>query len=154
MREEWLFSATECIYTACPGLTKLKLSLCMPRMLEWYLWSKFDIKGKVKNFTGIVKFSIVTWFKEFLFVEKTITVEPRFTNAPVHEQFGSWVNFPTKNRLGWRTVSRITNGVSDYERCLGLRTCKLVTVASWQQRQAGNSDKLRVSARECQSLVN
>jgi hypothetical protein len=40
------------------------------------------------------------------------TVEPRFTNAPVHEQI-----FLAKN-------------VSDYERCLGLRN------ASWQQRQA------------------
>jgi hypothetical protein len=40
------------------------------------------------------------------------TVEPRFTNAPVHEQI-----FRAKN-------------VSDDERCLGLRT------RSWQQRQA------------------
>jgi hypothetical protein len=36
------------------------------------------------------------------------TVEPRFTNAAVHEQFGSRTNFPSKS-LGWRTVSRITN---------------------------------------------
>jgi hypothetical protein len=28
------------------------------------------------------------------------TVEPRFTNAPVHEQFGSRTNFPNKKRLG------------------------------------------------------
>jgi hypothetical protein len=56
------------------------------------------------------------------------TVEPRFTNAPVHEQFGSRTNFPSKK-------SRMTNGVSDYEH------------ASWQQRQA------RVSARECLLLV-
>jgi hypothetical protein len=48
---------------------------------------------------------------------KQTTVEPRFTNAPVHEQFGSRTNFPIKK-------SRITNGVSDYEH------------ASWQQRQA------------------
>jgi hypothetical protein len=41
-----------------------------------------------------------------------ITVEPRFTNAPVHEQI-----FPAKK-------SRMTNGVLDYE------------YASWQQRQA------------------
>jgi hypothetical protein len=41
-----------------------------------------------------------------------ITVEPRFTNAPVHEQI-----FRAKK-------SRMTNGVSDYEH------------ASWQQRQA------------------
>jgi hypothetical protein len=52
------------------------------------------------------------------------TVGPRFTNAHVHEQFGSRTNFPSKRRLGWRTVSRITN------------------------TQAGNSGKLRVSARE------
>jgi hypothetical protein len=31
------------------------------------------------------------------------TVEPRFTNAPVHEQFGSRTNFPSKQRLGLRT---------------------------------------------------
>jgi hypothetical protein len=37
------------------------------------------------------------------------TVEPRFTNAPVHEQFGSRTNFPSKK------TSRMTNGVSDYE---------------------------------------
>jgi hypothetical protein len=41
-----------------------------------------------------------------------ITVEPRFTNASVHEQI-----FRSK-------MSRMTNGVSDYEH------------ASWQQRQA------------------
>jgi hypothetical protein len=58
------------------------------------------------------------------------TVEPRFTNAPVHEQFGSRTNFPSKKRLGWRTVARVTN------------------------TQAGNSGKMRVSVRECQLLVN
>jgi hypothetical protein len=45
------------------------------------------------------------------------TLEPRLTNAPVHEQFGSRTNFPNK-------TSRMTNGVSDYEH------------ASWQQRLA------------------
>jgi hypothetical protein len=40
------------------------------------------------------------------------TVEPRFTNVPVYEQFGSRTNFPSKN-LGWRTVSRITNTQAD-----------------------------------------
>jgi hypothetical protein len=45
------------------------------------------------------------------------TVEPRFTNAPFQEQFGSRTNFPSKN-------------VSDDERCLGLRTRKLATAAS------------------------
>jgi hypothetical protein len=45
------------------------------------------------------------------------TVEPRFTNAPVHEQLGSRTNFPSKN-------------VSDNVRCLGLRTRKLATAAS------------------------
>jgi hypothetical protein len=43
------------------------------------------------------------------------TVEPRFTNAPVHEQFGSRTNFPIKN-------------VSDGVQCFGLRTRKLATV--------------------------
>jgi hypothetical protein len=60
------------------------------------------------------------------------TVEPRFTNAPVHEQFGSRTNFQSKN-------------VSDDERCLGLRTPKLATAIG---------DKLRGSARECQLLVD
>jgi hypothetical protein len=44
------------------------------------------------------------------------TVEPRFTNAPVREQFGSRTIFPSKS-------------VSDDERCLGLRTQKLATAA-------------------------
>jgi hypothetical protein len=48
---------------------------------------------------------------------KQNTVDPRFTNAPVHEQFGSRTNFPSK-------TSRMMNGVSDFEH------------ASWQQRQA------------------
>jgi hypothetical protein len=48
-------------------------------------------------------------------------------NAPVHEQI-----FRAKN-------------ISDDERCLGLQTRKLA--------KAGG-DKLRVSARECQLLVN
>jgi hypothetical protein len=51
----------------------------------------------------------------------TSTVEPRYTNAPVHEQFGSRTNFPTKK-------------VSDDERCLGLWTRKLATEASWEYR--------------------
>jgi hypothetical protein len=58
---------------------------------------------------------------EFIFLYPIInrsTVEPRFTNAPVHEHFGSRTNFPSKK------TSRMTNGVSDYEN------------ASWQQRQA------------------
>jgi hypothetical protein len=55
------------------------------------------------------------------------TVEPRFTNAPVHEQI-----FRAKN-------------VSDDEQCLGLRTPKLATAVG---------DKLRGSAWECQLLVN
>jgi hypothetical protein len=60
------------------------------------------------------------------------TLEPRFTNAPVHEQLGSRTSFPSKK-------------VSDDERCLGLRTRKLATAVGY---------KLRVSARECQLLVN
>jgi hypothetical protein len=55
-------------------------------------------------------------FKTF----STYTVGPRFTNAPVHKQFGSRTNFPSKK------MSRMTNGFSDYEH------------ASWQQRQAGS----------------
>jgi hypothetical protein len=58
------------------------------------------------------------------------TVEPRFTNTPVHEQLGSRKKFYEQKRLAWRKVSRITN------------------------TQAGNSGNLRVSARECQLLVN
>jgi hypothetical protein len=48
------------------------------------------------------------------------TVEPRFTNAPVHEQFGSRTNFPRK-------TSWMTNGVSDYEH------------ASWEYRRGSVS---------------
>jgi hypothetical protein len=53
-------------------------------------------------------------------------------NSYLHIEWnlGSWTNFWIKKCLGWRTVSRITN------------------------TQAGNSGKLRVSARECQLLVN
>jgi hypothetical protein len=51
------------------------------------------------------------------------TVEPRFTNAPVHEQFGHEQILRAKD-------------VSDDERCLGLRTRKLATAASMQQWQA------------------
>ena len=32
-----------------------------------------------------------------------------FTNASDHEQFGLRTNFPNTKRLGWRTVSRVTN---------------------------------------------
>ena len=35
--------------------------------------------------------------------------KPRFTNASDHEQFGLRTNFPNTKRLGWRTVSRVTN---------------------------------------------
>jgi hypothetical protein len=54
------------------------------------------------------------------------TVEPRFTNDPVHERFGSRTNFPNKN-------------LSDDERCLGLRTRKLATEASWEYRRGSVS---------------
>ena len=37
------------------------------------------------------------------------TVKPRFTNASDHERFGLRTNFPNTKRLGWRTVSRVTN---------------------------------------------
>jgi len=37
------------------------------------------------------------------------TVKPRFTNASDHEYFGLRTNFPNTKRLGWRTVSRVTN---------------------------------------------
>jgi hypothetical protein len=39
----------------------------------------------------------------------TSTVKPRLTNASDHEQFGLQKNFPNTKRLGWRTVSRVTN---------------------------------------------
>jgi hypothetical protein len=65
-----------------------------------------------------------------IFSSTLYTAEPQFTNNSDHEQI-----FPAKK-------SRMTNGVSDYER------------ASWQQQQAGDRGKLRVSARECQLLVN
>jgi hypothetical protein len=68
----------------------------------------------------------------FMYSSFAYTVEPRFTNAPVHEQFGSRTNFPSKK-------------VSDDKQCLGLRTRKLATAVG---------DKLRVSARECQLPVN
>jgi hypothetical protein len=51
-------------------------------------------------------------------LQLTNTVGPRFTNAPVHEQFGSRTNFPSNQNA------------SDDERCLGLRTRKLATAAS------------------------
>jgi hypothetical protein len=54
---------------------------------------------------------------------------PLFTNNSVYKQI-----FRAKK-------CRMTNGVSDYEH------------ASWQHWKVGNSGKLRVSARECQSLV-
>jgi hypothetical protein len=54
------------------------------------------------------------------------TAEPRFTNAPVHEQFGSRTNFPSKN-------------VSDDERCLRLRTRKLAPAASLEYRRGSVS---------------
>jgi hypothetical protein len=79
------------------------------------------ILNKENYFSALKKFKLLSPMKRNL----TSTVEPRFTNAPVHEQFGSRTNFPSK-------TSRMTNGVLDYEH------------ASWQQR------KLRVSARECQ----
>jgi hypothetical protein len=63
----------------------------------------------------------------------TNTVKPRFTNSPFYEQFGSRTNFSSKN-------------FSDDERCLGLRTRKLATAASRQQRQAGNSGKPATAA--------
>ena len=39
----------------------------------------------------------------------TYTVKPWFTNALDHEQFGLRTDFPNTKRLGWRTVSRVTN---------------------------------------------
>jgi hypothetical protein len=57
----------------------------------------------------------------------TNTVEPRFTNAPIHEQI-----FRAKN-------------VSDNERCLGLRTSKLATASSWEYRRGSISCWLTLS---------
>jgi hypothetical protein len=53
----------------------------------------------------------------FNWKEVTDRVGPRFTNAPVHEKFGSQTNFESKK-------------VSVDERFLGLRTRKLATAAS------------------------
>jgi hypothetical protein len=47
-------------------------------------------------------------------------VEPRFTNAPVHEQI-----FRAKN-------------ISDNERCLGLRTRKMATAVRWEYRRGSH----------------
>jgi hypothetical protein len=52
------------------------------------------------------------------------------SGTSVQERPCSRTNFPSKKHLGWRTVSRVTN------------------------TKAGNNGKLRVSARECQLLVN
>jgi hypothetical protein len=54
------------------------------------------------------------------------TVDPRFTNAPVHEQFGSRTNFPRKTPL-MRTVSRITNTQAG-------NSGKLAIATSWEYR--------------------
>jgi hypothetical protein len=62
---------------------------------------------------------------------KATAVEPRFTNAHVHEQFGSRTNFPSKN-VSDDELSRMTN-------CLGLRTRKLATAASWEYRRGSVS---------------
>jgi hypothetical protein len=54
------------------------------------------------------------------------TVEPRFTNAPVHEQI-----FRAKS-LWWRTVSRITNMQAG-------NSGKLATASSWEYRRGSVS---------------
>jgi hypothetical protein len=60
------------------------------------------------------------FYHSILAVLNIYTVEPRFTNATVHEQFGSRTNFPSKKRLGWRTR-------------------KLATAASWEYRRGSVS---------------
>jgi hypothetical protein len=119
------------------------LCLCVARHIKWSQWLQFWLRlcpqihhsFTFSLFSRTLKLKFVTSTPSqaccftkihFTLQEKVIlnTVGPRFTNAPVHEQFGSRTNFPSKKRLGWRTVSRITN------------------------TQAGNSGKLRVSARE------
>jgi hypothetical protein len=73
-----------------------------------------------------LKLSIFKPFSHFIDVRLRCTVDPRFTNAPDHEQFGSRTNSPSKN-------------VSDDERCLGLRTRKPATMASWEYRRGSVS---------------
>jgi hypothetical protein len=76
--------------------------------LDGRVWNRIQWLGMVR-WRNVVK-TVMNLYVPY-------TVEPRFTNAPVNEQFGSRTNFTRK-------TSRMTNGVSDYEH------------ASWQQRQA------------------
>jgi hypothetical protein len=66
-----------------------------------------DLQMKKKYIHTHINTQETQFWKKYIY-----TVEPRFTNAPAHEQI-----FPAK-------TPRMTNGVSDYEH------------ASWQQRQA------------------
>jgi hypothetical protein len=54
MREEWLLSATKCFSTDLSRFNKIKV-VFVRTMSEWYLWYKFDIKEKIKNFTGVIE---------------------------------------------------------------------------------------------------
>jgi hypothetical protein len=84
------------------GVLKFKCQIRVPKRLITLVKKKltffFVPRGKISN--------------------PDSTVGSRFTNAPVHEQFGSRTNFPSKKTY------RMTNGFSDCEH------------ANWQQRQA------------------
>jgi hypothetical protein len=82
----------------------------------------------LSQWTAVPPYPQVTWSKAYhsyvkpWIIPNTIykcnTVGHRFTNIPVHEQFGSRTHFSEQK------ASRMTKGFSDYEH------------ASWQQRQA------------------
>jgi hypothetical protein len=59
-------------------------------ILEQYLRKyRMKLHSLLESVNGVYEMWIIS-----------ITVEPRFTNAAVHKQFGSQTNFPSKKRLG------------------------------------------------------
>jgi hypothetical protein len=78
----------------------------------------FETNSLILNFnkTHYMQFMTIPKLAALYISYKANTVGPRFTNAPVYEQFGLRTNFPSKKCFGLRTVSRITNTI-------------------WQQRQ-------------------
>jgi hypothetical protein len=90
-----------------------------------------EISLCMQSFSFCSSFASIARIKhKCLFVIENILVEWQYSETLVHERPCSRTNFPSKKRLRWRTVSRITNTKTD------------------------NSGKLRVSARKCQLLVN